>query len=254
MSVYRDLGNHAGQNKLLFIIPSLYFSPNLRKKIVLYIKSCRTCQIAKHANRPPFRKLRPIPTPHNTFDFLSTDTVVLGNLAKNTRHKYIQVFIDHLSRFIWAFPTVNNTTDTIIKCIDKIIVSSSRKPLHIISDNFKSYTASKFKNYLHKNNIEHTYTTAYMPTSNGLVKKANHTITSALRFLCIENPNLKWPTLLPTAVARYNDNVHDSTKFSPFLVMYGKDDSPIPTNLTHQQILAMARHNSELLRTREARP
>lgn len=172
LSVYHDLGNHAGQNKLLSVIPDLYFSPNLRKNIVLHIRSC-TCQIAKHANRPPFGKLRPIPTPNNTFDFISTDTVVLGNLAKNSKHKYIQVFIDHLSRFVWAFPTVKNTTDTIIKCIDKIIVSSSRKPLHLISDNFKSYTVSKFKNYLHKHNIVHTFTTAYMPTSNGLVEKAN---------------------------------------------------------------------------------
>lgn len=87
-----------------------------------------------------------------------------------------------------------------------------------------------------------------MPTSNGLVEKANHTICSALRFLSIEKPKLKWSTLLPTAVSRYNDNVHDATKLSPFLVMYGKDNSPLPLNLTHQQILSLARHNSELFK------
>ena len=89
-----------------------------------------------------------------------------------------------------------------------------------------------------------------MPTSNGLVEKANHTIISALRLLCIEKPKLKWSTLLPIAVARYNDNVHDSTKLSPFLVMYGRDNSPVPSSLTHQQILSLARHNSELYKQR----
>ena len=75
LHVYLELGNHAGQNKLLSIIPSIYFSPKLCKNIVFYVRSCHICQTSNHANRPIFGKLRPISTPKDVFDFIFTDTV-----------------------------------------------------------------------------------------------------------------------------------------------------------------------------------
>jgi len=38
---------------------------------------------------------------------MSMDTMVMGNIASNTKRKYIQIIIDHLTRFVWVFPVVN---------------------------------------------------------------------------------------------------------------------------------------------------
>lgn len=248
LKIYHDDANHPGQNKLLSFIPQLYSSPNIRKNIVSYVRSCHVCQICKTRNYPTSGKLHPIPTPSKPFDVMSTDTIVMGSIAKKSKNKYIQVFIDHLTRYVWAFPTAKNTSDTVINCL-KQIINSGQTPQVLISDNYKSYTSSKFKKFLSSHNVKSIQTTSYHPQSNGLVEKANHTIISAMRYLFVQFPKKTWSSLLPLSVQNYNKTPHSATKFSPQLLMYGIDTSPLPSNLSIDEIRNLAKQNSESFKT-----
>ena len=103
VEIYHDQINHPGQNKMTAFLIPLYYAKNLRQRIISYVQSCHLCQICKHNNRASSGTLCPIPTPEEPFKVISTDTIVLGHLARNSKHKYLQVFIDHHSRYVWHF-------------------------------------------------------------------------------------------------------------------------------------------------------
>lgn len=110
---------------------------------------------------------------------------LIGKIDPNTL--YIQVFIDQATRYVWAFLTKRNTADTIVSCLEKIL-SWGIKIRMLQSDNYKSYKGTKFKKLLKAHSIKHTFTTPYQPQSNGLVEKANDTLTEKLRILVHEHP------------------------------------------------------------------
>lgn len=245
---YHDKINHTGQTKMLSSLLSLYSATKLRQKIINYIRSCHLCQVCKHPNHATWGKLNPIPTPSEPFKIISTDTIVLGNLASNSKFKYIQTFIDHHSRYLWAFATSKNCSQTILNCLQQI-VSNFQAPDILISDNYKSYHSKQLHTYTKRHNITHIFTTPYHPSSNGLVEKVNHTVMSALRLLHIQHPKHKCSSLLPIAVQNYNKTVHVATKFTPHHLMYGIELSPMPSSLPITEIRELARQNSELFKS-----
>ncbi|UYV78277.1 hypothetical protein LAZ67_16000751, partial [Cordylochernes scorpioides] len=158
-------------------------------------------------------------------ELISMDTIELGSAANETKHKYIQVIIDHLTRFVWAFPTVTNTSQAVIQCLDKINKTVPQIKC-ILTDNGKNFTSKEFNKFLNEHQVQHTYSTAYHPQSNGLCEKMNDTILTKLRTNLQENPRLKWSSLLAKIVKDYNSTPHDVTGFSPNFLLFG--DCAIP--------------------------
>ncbi|UYV75877.1 K02A2.6-like, partial [Cordylochernes scorpioides] len=158
-------------------------------------------------------------------ELISMDTIVAGSAANETKHKYIQLIIDHLTRFVWAFPTVTNTSQAVIQCLDKINRTVPQIKC-ILTDNGKNFTSKEFNKFLNEHQVQHTYSTPYHPQSNGLCEKMNDTILTKLRTNLQENPRLKWSSLLAKIVKDYNSTPHDVTGFSPNFLLFG--DCAIP--------------------------
>ncbi|UYV77382.1 hypothetical protein LAZ67_15000802 [Cordylochernes scorpioides] len=156
---------------------------------------------------------------------ISADTIVMGTSAEKTKHKYIQVFIDHLTRYVWAFPTIKNTAQATLQCFNRILqVSLPIK--HIITDNGKNFNSKEFKRCLKVHNIKQTFTTPYHPQSNGMCEKVNGTIMTKLRTALLDKPKVKWSTLLPKVITDYNNTPHDVTGFPPSFLLFGYNVQP----------------------------
>src|SRR5262249_27746389 len=182
--------------------------------IKCYVHTCPTCQLVKTSSKPPLGQLQAPPTPTLPMQMWAMDTVVMGSAANNSKAKYIQVFIDHHSRYVWAFATPKNTTATIINCMQSLF-STVGKPNVIISDRGTNYTSHQFKRYLNEHNVTHRLTSSYHPQANGLCEKANHTIVVALRLAINLRPKVKWSSLLPQVLDNYNRTPTDATGFTP---------------------------------------
>ena len=216
---FHDQHGHPGINKTLQLITSSYWWESAHDDIVRHIKTCKSCQMVKPSSLPTLGKMHPPATPESPNHTWAIDTIVLGSSANRTRAKYVQLVVDHHSRYVWAFATPKNTTPTIINILSQLF-NTVAKPKNIITDNFKSFTAKQFRSYLADRGIHHILSSPYHPQSNGICEKANDTIIRGLRIAHFEQPKLKWSTLLPQVVQNYNRTPHSATGFTPLLLHF----------------------------------
>ena len=65
-------------------------------------------------------------------------------------------------------------------------------------------------------------TSAYHPQSNGLDERLNQTLKAALQKLVNESQD-DWDHLIDNVLFAYRTSKHDSTKYTPFFLMYGRE-------------------------------
>ncbi|UYV68123.1 hypothetical protein LAZ67_5003116, partial [Cordylochernes scorpioides] len=222
---YHDNMSHPSMNKTVKLIVPLFWWSDMVQEIKSYVRSCKTCQLTKSSNQPTLGQLIIPDTELQPAQVISADTIVMGTAAEKTKHKYIQVFIDHLTRYVRAFPTIKNTAQATLQCFNRILQVSL--PLkYIITDNGKNFNSKEFKRCLKVHNIKQTFTTPYHPQSNGMCEKVNGTIMTKLRTALLDKPKVKWSTLLPKVITDYNNTPHDVTGFPPSFLLFGYNVQP----------------------------
>ena len=70
--------------------------------------------------------------------------------------------------------------------------------------------------------FKHRVTSTYHPQSNGLDERFNQTLKSSLQRLVNSNQN-NWDDLLDEVLFSYRTSRQDSTKFTPFFLMHGRE-------------------------------
>lgn len=70
--------------------------------------------------------------------------------------------------------------------------------------------------------IDKTRTTTFHPQSDGLVERFNRTLKAMLTKF-VSQTQRDWDIYLPLVLMAYRTSVHDSTGFSPSLMMLGRE-------------------------------
>ena len=84
------------------------------------------------------------------------NTIVIGSDAKRTASKYIQIIVDHHSRYAWGRVTKTNTADATIHSLE-IAIDESNPPKRLIVDNGTNYLSKKFRQFCTSHGIEIAY-------------------------------------------------------------------------------------------------
>ena len=159
---------------------------------------CRICAEAKPRFYQPLENHLVKAT--QPFERISMD--FKGPLPSVSRNRYLLTMIDEYSRFPFAFPTPDMSSQTIINCLTQLFTIFGM-PSYIHSDRGSSFMSSELMSFLYSKGIATSRTTPYNPQSNGQVERLNaslwKTVTLALNFrnLSIEH----WESVL-------NDSLH----------------------------------------------
>ncbi|UYV79893.1 hypothetical protein LAZ67_18000997, partial [Cordylochernes scorpioides] len=217
---HQDYG-HIGVSKMLNLISPIYYWPYLIQDISNYVKHCEVCQLNKISHQKKFGLLESLPPANDPFDLVSIDTVGGLNYYNSTK-KFLHIIVDHATRYIWAFPSKSQTTDSYINCLNKIF--QIQKPKQFLSDRAPSFTSPRFRKYLINNNIKQLLTSSSRPQCNGLNERLNQTIITRLRckFNNLKGKSIPWTKLLDSVLNEYNNTPHSITGYTPTYLLYGK--------------------------------
>lgn len=207
---------HLGTDATFQRLKDKYYWPQMYYDIKAYITTCDNCQRFGRPTRT--EPLHPIPV-GQPFERIGIDFV--GPLPRTARgNKYIVVVIDYLTKWpeARALPAASaeNTADFIY---DDIICRHGA-PQTILSDHGTHFKNHLIKHLCEKFKIRHRFSSPYHPQTNGMVERLNRTLCISLGKL---RDTLNWDEYLPAVLFAYRTHKHNTTKFTPFLLTYGRE-------------------------------
>lgn len=235
-------GGHLGIRKT-FRKLNRFWWPKMHQYVEQYVKSCDTCQKFKNPAGMPPGYLHSIPVSER-FEHVHID--IIGPITPSYNgNRYIITATDAFSKWAFAKPCGHIETKDLINFLDDSILSVHGKPKIIITDRGSQFTSLAWKKYMDKIGVEHRLTTAYHPQTNGIDERLNGTLSKILRAY-VDRYQEKWDEKLKWSLYVYNTTVHESTGYSPYQILHGKDNrSPLKPYVpdetskkkTHKEIL-----------------
>ena len=216
---YHDQLGHMSLDKTYDSMRLKYFFPNMYQKLNAYIEKCVTCQTASTKKpRPPLQEtdIPPYPFAKMALDLSGPyPTTMSGN-------RYIVSFIDIYSGWPEAYAVPDKAADRIVHLILEEIFPRFGCPLEIVSDNGTENVNRKVQETLDAMNIHHIKTSYYCPQANGRVERFHRTLHSVM-MKKIQEDVQTWDLYLNQTLAAVRFHVNESSKFSPFFLLYNRD-------------------------------
>lgn len=212
---------HLGFAKTYDRIRKRFFWPGLYRSVRRYIMHCRECQRRKSIPQRPPGLLVPIPPAAMPFQRIGID--LLGRFPKSKKgNKWIIVCTDYLSRFAItkALPTAE--AEEVAKFVTEEIVLKHGAPRTILTDRGKVFQSKMVTELYQLCTTKHLMTTSYHPQTNGLTERFNKTLADMLS-MYVEVEQTNWDDILPFVTFAYNTAKQETTGFTPFFLIYGRE-------------------------------
>ncbi|GJS72386.1 putative reverse transcriptase domain-containing protein [Tanacetum coccineum] len=188
-----------GADKMYHDMKMLYWWPNMKANIAMYVSKCLTCAKVKAEHQRP------------------SGLLVQSDIPEWKWEKITMDFITKLPKMAAGFD--------LIWVIE--IVARHGIPVSIISDRDSHFTLRVWQS-LHKAlGTQLNLSTAYHPQTDGQSERTIQTLEDMLRSCVIDFGN-GWDRHLSLVEFSYNNSYHTSIKVAPFEALYGrKCQSPV---------------------------
>ncbi|KAI0529217.1 hypothetical protein KFK09_001764 [Dendrobium nobile] len=215
------LMGHFGRDKTLNLIQEKFYWPLLSRDVGRYVQGFRVCRMAKTQGTNA-GLYSPLPVPKAPWEDVSLD-FVLG-LPRTQRNKdSIMVVVDRFSKMA-HFVACHKTLDAshIADLYLKEIVRIHGIPMTIMSDRDVKFMSYFWKTLWSKLGTRLQYSSAAHPQIDGQTEVVNRSLGNLLR--CFVRRNLKqWDLILAQIEFAFNRSINQSTRRSPFEIVYGRN-------------------------------
>ena len=223
-------GGHVGLEKTYQKIRSKYFWPNCYKDTIEFVQSCDICQ--RRMLRKQTAQLQDNIIPSFPMEVVGIDTVGPFVTSLNNNN-YIVTVVDWYTSWVEAYPVPNKEAETIAKTLLGKFIPRHGCPRILISDRGLEYTAASIDELSTIMKIKRNITAPYHPASNGKTERCHRFLNDILAKGLQGKSHDEWEDVLPAALMAMRTCVNDSSKFSPYFLIYGRDPvMPIDTLLT----------------------
>ena len=193
--------------------------------IVSWCCECFTC-----ATQQPGKKLKsplvPIPVA-GPFDQVGVDILQLPK--SRLGNQYPVLFVDYLTKWAEVYPVSDQSTLTVAELFVREFVPCHGVPRELLSDRGTSFLLKIMMEVYELLGTHKVNTIAYHhPQGDGLVEHMNRSLLNMLSKSAASNGN-DWDERLPFILFAYRASIQESTKESPFFLLYGRDPQ-LPTS------------------------
>jgi transposase InsO family protein len=216
---------HPGIGRTIARIVERYYFPGMYAYVKAYIQRCQMCQLAKAKRHLPYGELQPLAAPSKPWESVTMDFIT--GLPKSGKQGYdtILVIVDRFSKFSLFIPTHSTAgTERTAELFLERVVTAYDTPKEIISDRDTLFNSSFWTTVVKNIGINHKFSTAYHPQTDGQTERRNQSLEEYLRiFVNYEQDN--WASLLPSAQRAYNTAPPGRNEPSPHELVFGQ--SPV---------------------------
>ncbi|UYV70775.1 K02A2.6-like, partial [Cordylochernes scorpioides] len=212
---------HLGVTRTMHRLKDKYFWPSMLKDVVEYVRTCHLCQSRKGSNQLPAGLLHPIPAANYPFERVGID--FLGPLpSTKNRKKWMIVLTDYYTKYAETKAVIDATAREVAKFLTENVILKHGAPRYLISDRGSQFTSNLVKEITKICQIQHCLTTSYHPQTNGLTERLNRTLINLISmYVNVDQRN--WDEILPFITHAYNTTIQETTKYSPFFLLYGRE-------------------------------
>lgn len=212
------LTGHYGRDKTVQHIASYFWWKSLNKDVVDRVKGCHVCQMRKQTrpikNIPPGGFVASAP-----MELVVIDTVV--GLPPSDGNVRLLTVVDVFSKFSLAIPIPNENSETVGRALNEHLFAVHGYPKLLMSDRAKGFVSRGLKWLCKHLGVAKILSTGLLPTACSPVERYHRSLGATLTMVCNKAKN-DWSFLVSAVVFSYNISVCETTGFSPFFLMYGR--------------------------------
>ncbi|GFN96612.1 gypsy retrotransposon integrase-like protein 1 [Plakobranchus ocellatus] len=213
------LSGHSGFKKTLSNIQAYFSWPGIVNDVRCYTRSCHVCQV-----RPRVRSDRPAPLQPVTLVEIPFQRVIIDIVrplpVSQNRYEYILTLVDLSTRWAEGVPLRHISARDVAQSLFDLFCRLGF-PCEIQSDRGQQFMSQVLWEFNSLTNIKHFLSSLYHPQTNGMVERFHSTLKGMLRKLAFDSPS-SWCQYLNAALFAYRCQVHTSTGYSPFFLLYGR--------------------------------
>ena len=191
-----------------------------------WVMSCEKCigdlRINPQLTRPPLQN----PNEHINAPEDAMQIDLVPGLPPFGGYENIVTAMDVISRYLFAYPTINQDATTVAKVIINIMTKHAYLPTTLISDKGTAFTSHVIKEVAGILGITLKHATTKPAQTIGLLERSHASIQQSVKFETGERRSL-WHKYTRIAVLNYNTSYHSSIGCEPSRVFHGR----IPYNI-----------------------
>lgn len=212
---------HLGLLRTYGKVKQRFYWPDMYRTVKRYVSSCDLCQRRKKQTIKPSGLLQPLHPPISPFDRLGID--FLGPFpSSRSENRCIAVAIDHATRYAITRALPTSTAVDLAQFLLVDVILKYGAPRELLGDRGRSFLSRVVSEVLQACSVHHQVTTAYHTQTNGLTERLNRTLTDMLSMYVSSN-HINWDDALPYVTFAYNSSRHDTTGFTPFYLLFGRE-------------------------------
>ena len=215
-----DYSGHNGSRRTYNCLKRQYYWPGIPKQVFRHCKKCKECVLQNQGQ--PEKSFGHFDSPDLPMEFICMDLVGPIHLPSSRGNKYILTVIDMLTGFTIAVPIKNKNSETICDAYRDNIYCVFGGSSRILTDNGSEFKNKEMQEVCDTLGLKHIFSPVYTPQSNGRLE-GWHRFFKACIAKHIRGGGVEWDELVPLAVSTYNFFPCQSSKESPFVLMFGRD-------------------------------
>jgi len=224
---------HGGRDKTLELIKRSFYWSGMDKDTAEFVKSCYQCQTNKSSNQRKAGALQPLEVPDHIWECVTVDFIT-GLPPSQSGYDSVVVFVDKLSKMVKMEPCSKDLdAPGFAKLFMATVVRQHGWPSKVVSDRDSKFTGNFWKEVAKSLLMDQAMSTAFHPETDGQTERMNRVIEETLRNYV--NPyHDDWDQYLYMAEFAINNSKQESTKQTPFYLVYGHHPHT-PVTLTTRQ-------------------
>ena len=215
-----NYSGHNGFRRTYNALKRQYHWPGMRKHILKHCKSCHQCSLQNQG--PGELEFGHFNVPSVPMEFICMDLV--GPITPQTSkgNKYMLTVIDMLTGYTIAVAIPDKRAETVCQAYRDHVYCVFGGSSRILTDNGTEFRSKEMKQICSELEIKQVFSPVYTPQANGRLEGWHRFLKSCIA-KHIRGTDVEWDDLIPLAVSSYNFFPCQSSKESPFVLMFGRD-------------------------------